>query len=196
MNHLEKFKERNLKKEDPKKIAKIIFDYFEESNGDEGDHFWNMMDILMEAYYPGEPEFSDYLSYDEILVSVSNLLSERISKGHHRYIYKDIYNSFVDIYQEIEKIMLSIDFLKTEEIEDYFLGIDYKYTIKRSKMSKFIVSIESVNSNDVISIFNRIWMVINSRLPKNYFISDIFVIKISIDENDIEITISNSFSSI
>lgn len=159
-----------ISKLDPEKISKLLYDYSKEY--DQGEYFWDIDDIVRESLPDDvDTEYADALSYDEILSGITNLLNNR---KHFQFVRQ--FDKFLDIYDDIKRLMDND--LSIEEMEDYFLDMK-DYNINRSS-SGFIVYINSIEPNDVVKTFNRIWTVIGSRIPEEFYIQNV---RVALEQN-------------
>ena len=163
------------------KTAKLISSYLDEYD-DENDIYHDIVDTIIELC-PIETEYSDYINYKELLVTLEYI--ETIKNKKSKTANDDYKNRLIKqlslLIKEIEKLELEV---KKEDIEDLFLDIK-NCTIRRNK-SGFTVVITDVEKQNVKSSLNNIWEVVGKRLPENVEINHLEASK---EDEDYKITV-------
>ncbi len=166
-------------------IAKIIDDYFRES---EYTDIKNNMDDLLTSVHPdGDYQQGDLMEYDDILSSVCELI-----ENYNEDWYKSKFVIFLDLLYEIEED--SKHGISTEEIEDFFLDLEYKYEINRTNTNghpSFSIDVYNVDNDKVMMLMNQFWNTVDKRLlPLEYTIYKIEVKKGYSESNILLVLIS------
>jgi len=151
----------------PEEISKLIDSYFRDH--DYSNLMQNMEELL--SYVNPDGDFFDLMRYANILVSVNTLIQR---KNEPWYSVKfEIFLEYLSEIQDESKHGLSI-----EEIEDFFLDLDYKYAITKmnivvrgENVPSFKVEINKVTDADSMMLINRFWNTVGGRLPKEYQIN-------------------------
>jgi hypothetical protein len=137
----------------------------------------NMHDLLIQThtnddYAWAADELPDELMrYDDILLVVNTLIEN--SKEPWWSVKFERFLGFLAEIQEESQHGLSI-----EEIEDFFLDLDYKYNITKINIAvhgesvpAFKVEVNKVTDSDSMMLINRFWNTVGGRLPKEYQIN-------------------------
>jgi hypothetical protein len=159
----------------PEEIAKLIDSYFRDH--DYSNLMQNMHDLLIQThpnddYAWAADELPDELMrYDDILLVVNTLIEN--SKEPWWSVKFERFLGFLAEIQEESQHGLSI-----EEIEDFFLDLDYKYNITKINIAvhgesvpAFKVEVNKVTDSDSMMLINRFWNTVGGRLPKEYQIN-------------------------
>lgn len=108
------------------------------------------------------------------------------------------FSNILDWHAEMEEILNSVDAMSNDEMEDYFLDIDYKYEItKKHEYGSVLykILIQSIPTDKVPLVNNRIWQTTMKRIPINYKLLK-YDIKVDqrMGDNDDGVDILNSYS--
>jgi len=152
-------------------IAKSIDNFFKEF---EYSDLKGRMEDLLVVVHPDNHQLGDDMKYDDILSSVCELI-----ENYDEDWYKSKFEEFLELLLDIEEE--SKHDVSTEEIEDFFLDLDYKYDINKTNTNgqpSFKIDVYNVDNDQVMMLMNRFWNTVDQRIrPLEYSVYSIKVKK-------------------